>query len=85
MATKIYVDTTGELVIDRGWEHRYPAYSEIQRIKTTATSLMLRTINTDIEVLESTEFGDLQLSNGTAYASFAALKTALDPFFDDVT
>ena len=81
---KLYVDTTGELVLDNGWEYRYPAFSEIQRIKIDSDYLRLESIATNRILLDTTIYSDLETSGGTPYASFAALKTALDTYFDDV-
>jgi len=78
---KIYVDTiTKELVILNGIEYRYPAYCEIQRQKQ-GDFLIVKTTN-NVSVLDKTLFSDLQDEAGTPYASFAALKTALDSYFD---
>ena len=81
MAIKLYEDgTTKELVMDNGIEYRFPAFSEIQRQKYDE-SLILKTVS-DILILEATLFSDLTDSGGTPYASYAALKTALDGYFD---
>ena len=78
---KNYVDTiTKELVILNGIEYRYPAYCEIQRQKQ-GDFLIVKTTN-NVSVLDKTLFSDLQDESGTPYASFAALKTALDSYFD---
>jgi hypothetical protein len=78
---KIYVDTvTKELVILNGIEYRYPAYCEIQRQKQGDFIIIKTTQN--VAVLDKTIFSDLQDEAGTAYASFAALKTALDSYFN---
>tara|TARA_R110000764_G_scaffold21331_4_gene53906 strand:+ start:2255 stop:2503 length:249 start_codon:yes stop_codon:yes gene_type:complete len=78
---KIYVDTiTKELVILNGIEYRYPAYCEIQRQKQ-GDFLIVKTTN-NVSVLDKTLFSDLQDEAGTPYASFSALKTALDSYFD---
>jgi len=78
---KIYVDTiTKELVILNGIEYRYPAYCEIQRQKQ-GDFLIVKTTN-NVSVLDKTLFSDLQDESGTPYVSFAALKTALDSYFD---
>jgi len=84
MATKIYEDgTTKELVILRGSdEDRYPAFSELKRKKIGSSSLEIRSIASDAAILDTTAFGDLQDSGGTPYASFAALKTEMDKYFD---
>ena len=84
MAIKIYEDsTTKELVIDRGaTEDRYGVFSEIRRVNHNDLELSLSAISTNLALLVPTAFGDLQNEAGTPYASFAALKTALDGFFD---
>jgi|TARA_B110000908_G_scaffold158153_1_gene198986 hypothetical protein len=81
MAFKIYQDAvTKELVIDNGIEFRYPAFSEIQR-QQYGDFLILKTV-TGVPLLDKTLYSDLTDLAGTAYASFAALKTALDGYFD---
>ena len=81
MAFKIYQDAvTKELVIDNGIEFRYPAFSEIQR-QQYGDFLILKTV-TGVPLLDKTLYSDLTDLSGTAYASFAALKTALDGYFD---
>jgi len=83
MAFKIYQDTvTKELVINNGIEYRYPAFSEIQRQKY-GDFLILKTVS-GVSLLDKTIYSDLQNEAGTAYASFAALKTALDGYFDSI-
>ena len=78
---KIYEDTvTKELVLLNGIEYRYPAYSEIQRQKQ-GDFLIIKTVG-GVDILNKTLFSDLQDEAGTPYASFAALKTALDGYFD---
>ena len=78
---KIYVDTvTKELVLLNEIEYRYPAYCEIQRQKQ-GDFIIIKTTN-NVAVLDKTIFSDLQNEAGAAYASFAALKTALDPYFN---
>jgi len=80
---KIYVDSvTKELVILNGIEYRYPAYCEIQRQKQ-GDHIIIKTTQ-DVSILEKTLYSDLQDEAGTPYASFAALKTALDSYFDSV-
>ena len=81
MAFKIYQDAvTKELVIDNGIEFRYPAFSEVQRQKY-GDFLILKTVS-GVLLLDKTLYSDLTDSVGTAYASFAALKTALDGYFN---
>jgi len=84
MAIKIYEDgTTKELVISRGsWEDRYPAFSELKRTKVGASSLEIKAIATNNAILDATLYSDLQDSGGTPYASYAALKTEMDKYFD---
>ena len=78
---KIYVDTvTKELVLNNGIEYRYPAYCEIQRQKQ-GDFIIIKTTN-NVSVLDKTIYSDLQNEAGTEYASFAALKLALDPYFN---
>jgi len=78
---KIYEDSvTKELVIINGIEYRYPAYCEIQRQKQ-GDFLIIKTIQ-GVDILNKTIFSDLQDEAGTPYASFSALKTALDGYFD---
>ena len=80
---KIYVDSvTKELVILNGIEYRYPAYCEIQRQKQ-GDHIIIKTTQ-DVSILEKTLYSDLQDEAGAPYASFAALKTALDSYFDSV-
>lgn len=84
MAIKIYQDgTTKELVIERDSnnEVRFPAFSEIKRTKLGSDSLAVATVS-GTPLLDKTIFSGLTDSGGTPYASFAALKTALDPYFD---
>jgi|TARA_R110000744_G_scaffold234755_2_gene352469 hypothetical protein len=84
MATKIYEDaTTKELVVIRGGlESRYGAFSDLSRINDNDTNLSITHSESGRSILDPTIFSQLQNSSGVAYASFAALKTALDGFFD---
>jgi hypothetical protein len=92
MAIKIYQDgTTKELVISNGpisgvssgtQERRYPAFSEVARVNYNDTHLSIKSVSTNSVMLDPTIFSQLQNEAGTAYASFAALKTALDGYFD---
>ena len=84
MATKIYEDaTTKELVIVRGTlESRYAAFSDLSRINDNSSLISITHSNTGRSVLDPTVFSDLQNEGGSAYASFAALKSALDGFFN---
>jgi len=80
---KIYVDSvTKELVVLNGIEYRYPAYCEIQRQKQ-GDFIIIKTTQ-GVSILDKTLYSDLQDEAGTPYASFAALKTALDSYFDSV-
>ena len=84
MATKIYEDaTTKELVIVRGTlESRFAAFSDLSRVNDNNLNLSITHSDNGMTVLDPTLFSDLQNEGGSAYASFAALKTALDGFFD---
>jgi len=78
---KIFQDTvTKELVVENGIEYRYPAYSEIQRQKQGDT-LIVKTIQGNNLIIKA-PYTNLSNEAGTTYASFAALKTALDGYFD---
>ena len=78
---KIFEDTvTKELVIENGIEYRYPAYSEIQRQKQ-GDILIVKTIQGNALLIQA-PYTSLHNEAGTVYASFAALKTALDGYFD---
>lgn len=78
---KIYEDSvTKELVVENGIEYRYPAYSEIQRQKQGDT-LIVKTIQGNDLIIKA-PYTSLHNESGTVYASFAALKTALDGYFD---
>lgn len=84
MATKIYEDaTTKELVIVRGTlESRFAAFSDLSRVNDNSLELSITHSESGRTVLDPTLFSDLQNEAGSAYASFSALKTALDGFFD---
>ena len=78
---KIFQDTvTQELVIENGIEYRYPAFSEIQRQKQ-GDILIVKTIQGN-NLLIQAPYTSLHNEAGTVYASFAALKTALDGYFN---
>ena len=78
---KIFQDTvTKELVIENGIEYRYPAYCEIQRQKQ-GDYLLVKTLQGNSLLLQA-PYTSLYNESGTVYASFAALKTALDGYFD---
>jgi len=84
MATKLYEDaTTKELVIEdaNGSQTRYAPFCEMSRtINGDYTSI--KYLPTDRIVLSATIFSELQDSGGSAYANAAAVKTALDGYFD---
>ena len=84
MATKIYEDTvTKELVIIRGTlESRFASFSDLSRVNDNNLHLSITHSESGKTILDPTLFSDLQNQSGTPYASFAALKTALDGFFD---
>jgi len=84
MATKIYEDaTTKELVITRGTlESRFAAFSDLSRVNDNSLKISITHSDSGRTILDPTLFSNLQNASGTAYASFAALKTALDGFFD---
>ena len=84
MAIKIYEDaTTKELVVKRNTlESRYAAFSDLSRINDNDLSLSITHSESGRSILSPTLFSDLQNEAGSAYGSFAALKTALDGFFD---
>jgi len=78
---KIFQDTvTKELVIENGIEYRYPAFCEIQRQKQ-GDYLIVKTLQGN-ELLLQAPYTSLFNEGGTVYASFAALKTALDGYFN---
>jgi len=78
---KIFQDSvTKELVIENGIEYRYPAFSEIQRQKQ-GDILIVKTIQGN-NLLMQAPYTSLHNEGGTVYASFAALKTALDGYFN---
>ena len=85
MATKIYEDpTTKELVIEdeNGNEIRYAAFCEMARHKKDSDNLLITHVPSGRTILKTTNYADLTDSGGTPYANFAALKTALDGYFD---
>lgn len=85
MATKLYEDSsTKELVIEdaNGDEVRYAAFCELARHKTNSDYLHISHVITGRTILKKTIYSDLTDSSGTPYANFAALKTALDGYFD---
>ena len=84
MATKIYEDTvTKELVIIRGTlESRFASFSDLSRVNDNSLDLSITHSVSGKTILDPTLFSDLQNQSGTPYSSFAALKTALDGFFD---
>ena len=84
MATKIYEDLTSkELVVVRGnLESRFAAFSDLSRVNDNNLYLSITHSESGKTILDPTLFSDLQNQSGTPYPSFAALKTALDGFFD---
>jgi hypothetical protein len=84
MATKIYEDTvTKELVIIRGTlESRFASFSDLSRVNDNSLSLTITHSQSGKTILDPTLFSDLQDEGGSAYGTFAALKLALDGFFD---
>jgi len=78
---KIFQDSvTKELVIENGIEYRYPAFCEIQRQKQ-GDYLLVKTVQGNNLLLQA-PYTSLSNEGGTVYASFAALKTALDGYFN---
>ena len=78
---KIYQDTvTRELVIENGIEYRYPAFCEIQRQKQ-GNYLLVKTVQGQNLLLQA-PYTSLFNEGGTVYGSFAALKSALDGYFN---
>ncbi len=85
MAIKLYEDgTTKELVIEysANREERYPAFCELNRVKINADSLQIRSTTSGLLILDTNVYSNLTSSGGTPYASFAALKTEMDKYFD---
>jgi hypothetical protein len=84
MATKIYEDAvTKELVIIRGTlESRFASFSDLSRINDNSLELSITHSVSGKTILDPTLFSDLQDEGGSAYGTFAALKSALDGFFD---
>ena len=87
MAKKIYIDTTGELVIDAleegGTAVYIPAFSEITRIKHLNDALEIRYSYASVKVVLPTSYTKFADESGTAYPTFAALWLALDPYFSN--
>ena len=78
---KIFQDSfTKELVIENGIEYRYPAFCEIQRQKQ-GDYLLVKTVQGNNLLLQA-PYSSLFNEGGTAYSSFAALKSALDGYFN---
>ena len=84
MATKIYEDLTSkELVVVRGnLESRFAAFSDLSRVNDNNLHLSITHSDSGKTILDPTLFSDLQNEGGTNYSSFAALKTAIDGFFN---
>jgi len=81
---RLYEDAiTKELVVGSGNnEARYPVFSELSRIAINTDSIRIESISTGKVLVDTTIFSDLQDSGGTPYASFVALQTELDKYFD---
>ncbi len=88
MAIKIFVDTTGELVVNKtengGDIERYPAFCEITRHQRDADKIIIKSITRGNTIVVPTAFGDIEDEGGTPYANYTALFDALTPYFDDV-
>ena len=86
MALKIYVETTGELIVEDttiGTKQAYPAFSELKR-GINGDVVTVTSISTNKEVADIEDATVWQTKAGVAYVSGAALWTALDTYFDDV-
>ena len=90
---RLYIDTTGELVIDDGLEaHYYPAFSPLKRIKVGTTKISICAL---FNLTDSPYVKECTRVNGTlateltdsldvAYADQDAAWAAIDDYFDDV-
>tara|TARA_R110002153_G_scaffold159193_1_gene311333 strand:+ start:422 stop:685 length:264 start_codon:yes stop_codon:yes gene_type:complete len=86
MALKLYVETTGELVIERQRQFNYPAYSELTRINEGNGSISIQTFDESIKTyVDHTQFTEITDKAGVAYPSFQAMWDAITPYFDDQT
>ena len=83
---KLYVNTTGELVIDDGnQKKKFPAFYGIGRTYTNGDdSLILKNLASGEGILGETVYSDIQDEAGDDYADMAAVNTEIDPYFDDV-
>ncbi len=85
MANKIYVETTGELIVEdttAGTKRGYPAFCEIKRSQDS-NALLIESIASNRAVVDIADASDWQNKAGSAYADGDALWTALDTYFDD--
>ena len=85
MAQKIYVETTGELIVEdttAGSKRGYPAYSELERNQNGDT-LNVRSLGSNRNLVLIEDATDWETKAGSAYADGDALWTALDSYFDD--
>ena len=90
---KLYVDTTGELVIDDGNEaHFYPAFSSLKRIKVGTTKISICALfnltdspyTKECTRVNGTLATELTDEAGAAYADQDTAWAAIDTYFDDV-
>jgi hypothetical protein len=85
MALKLYVETTGELVIERQRQFNYPAYSELIRTKDDAERISITTFDTTLKTyVQQTPYTEITDKAGTPYATFQAMWDAITPYFDNV-
>ena len=86
MANKIYVETTGELIVEDttiGTKRGYPAFSEIKRGQN-GDVITIQPVATDKMIAHIEDASTWQNKAGASYADGDALWTALDTYFDDV-
>ena len=84
MALKLYVETTGELVIEKQRQFNYPAYSELTRINNGNGSISISTFDESLRTYVSqTPYTELADKSGVVYPSFQAMWDAITPYFDD--
>ena len=85
MSLKLYVETTGELVIERQRQFNYPAYSELIRTKDDAERISITTFDTSLKTyITQTPYTEITDKAGTPYVSFQAMWDAITPYFDNV-
>jgi len=85
MAIKLYVESTGELVIERQRQKNYPPYSELIRVKDSAELISITTFDESLKTyVNQTNFADITDKSGTPYVSFQAMWDAITPYFDNV-